>query len=231
VGATGAPGGDGKIEAVAFDWDGTLVDSKAVLLGSFQETTAEIFGRPFPTEEADIEKFVQLRGEDAFSLLADGDPKLIEEIERVFHRHYTRLSQEAEPFPGTLETLERLRAAGLGIGVATSKARIRLDLEMERTGIGKLVDEEIAGDEVAHAKPDPECVREVIRRLGAAPERTIYVGDGPNDIHAAQAAGAIAVAVTFGFHPELIADAGPDHVIGTYSELLPLAGVAPAPPR
>ena len=187
----------------------------------------EIFGKPFPTEEADIEKFVQLRGEDAFDLLADGDRKLMDEIERVFHGHYTKLSQEAEPFPGTLETLARLRAAGLGVGVATSKARIRLDLEMERTGIGALVDEEVAGDEVAHAKPDPECVSEVIRRLGAEPARTLYVGDGPNDIRAARGAGAIAVAVSFGFHPDLIADAGPDHVIDSYPELLPLAGLDP----
>ena len=215
----------GPIEAVAFDWDGTLVDFKRFLLTSFQRTTEEIFGKPFPTEEADVEKFVQLRGEDAFSLLADGDTEVMDQIETVFHRHYTQLSQEADPFPGTLETLERLRAAGLGIGVATSKARIRLDHELERTGIGAFIDEEVAGDEVKHAKPDPECVTRVIRLLGVEPARTLYIGDGPNDIRAARGAGAIAVAVTFGFHPDLIGEAGPDHVIDAYPELLPLAGV------
>jgi pyrophosphatase PpaX len=213
------------IQAVAFDWDGTLVDSKRVLVASFQATTEELLGEPFPTEQADVEEFVQIRGEEAFARIAKGDEELIERIEQVFHRHYTELSEQAAIFPEVLETLERLRAAGLKIGVATSKARIRLDHEMERTGIGRLVDEAIAGDEVAAAKPDPESVREVIRRLGAEPAASIFVGDGPNDVRAARGAGAIAVAVSFGFHPDLVRAESPDHVIDRYSELLPLAGV------
>jgi HAD superfamily hydrolase (TIGR01509 family) len=213
------------VEAVAFDWDGTLVDSKRVLVASFQATTEELLGEPFPTEEADVEEFVQIRGEDAFARIAKGDPELLGRIEAVFHRHYTELSLRAAPFPGTLEALERLRAAGLPIGVATSKARIRLDLEMERTGIGALVDVAIAGDEVRAAKPDPECVREVIRRLGARPAATLYVGDGPNDVRAARGAGAIAVAVSFGFHPELVRAERPDHLIDSLAELVEIAGV------
>jgi beta-phosphoglucomutase-like phosphatase (HAD superfamily) len=69
------------VEAVVFDWDGTLVDSKRVLVASFQETTSEVLGAPFP---------------------------------------------------GALETIAGLRAAGLGIGVATSKSRSRLDPEEAR---------------------------------------------------------------------------------------------------
>jgi hypothetical protein len=49
----------GEIEAVVFDWDGTLVDSKRALVASFQETTTELLGAPFPVEEEDIERLVQ----------------------------------------------------------------------------------------------------------------------------------------------------------------------------
>lgn len=169
---------------------------------------------------------VQLRGEDAFALLAEGDAELAARLAAAFHPHYVARTERAQPFPGTLETLQRLRAAGLGIGVATSKARVRLDLETERTGIGAYLDEEISGDEVKVAKPDPESVVEVIRRLGADPARTLFVGDGPNDVLAGRAAGALTVAVSFGFHPTEARAAGPDHVIEAMPELLALAGVA-----
>jgi HAD superfamily hydrolase (TIGR01509 family) len=216
----------GPIEAVVFDWDGTLVDTKRVLVGGFQGATEELLGTPFPVTDADIEEIVQLRGEEAFALIAKGDEALAAELAEVFHRHYMERSPEAQPFPGTRETIERLRAAGLRIGVATSKARIRLDLEAERTGLAALIDEEITGDEVAAAKPDPEAVVEVIRRLDADPAAALYVGDGPNDVLAGRAAGAVTVAVSFGFHPAEAAAAEPDHLIDAMPELLALASLA-----
>jgi HAD superfamily hydrolase (TIGR01509 family) len=215
----------GPTAAVVFDWDGTLVDSKRVLVEAFRASTGEVLGSPYPSTHEETEMIVQLRGEDAFALLAGGDPELAARLAEAFHPHYVSRAAGAEPFPGTLETLERLRAAGLKIGVATSKARVRLDLEAERTGIGAFLDAEISGDEVTAAKPDPECVVEVIRRLGVEPERTLFVGDGPNDVLAGKAAGAITVAVSFGFHPEEARAAAPDHVIDAMAELPALAGL------
>ena len=215
------------IEAVVFDWDGTLVDSKRALVASFQETTTELLGAPFPVEEADVERLVQVRGQEAFEEIAGGDPDLYERIEAVFHRVYVEQQRTIEAFPGALATIERLRAGGQRIGVATSKARIRLDLEAERTGIGPLLDVSISGDEVRVAKPDPESVAEAIRRLGVSPAATLYVGDGPNDVRAARGAGAIAVAVSFGFHPDEARAERPDHVIDGLAELVGIAGTAP----
>lgn len=184
-----------------------------------------MLGSPYPRTHEETEMIVQLRGEDAFALLAEGDQELAARLATAFHPHYVARAERAQPFPGTLETLERLRAAGLRLGVATSKARIRLDLEAERTGIGRFLDAEITGDEVKAAKPDPECVVQMIRRLGTEPARTLFVGDGPNDVLAGRGAGAVTVAVSFGFHPAEARAAGPDHVIAAMSELLGLAGV------
>ena len=213
------------VEAVVFDWDGTLVDSKQALVASFQDTTAEVIGEPFPTAEEDVERIVQVRGQEAFEEIAGGDRELYERIEEVFHRVYVAKQTTIEPFPGALETLARLHGAGLRLGIATSKARRRLDLEAERTGIGAFLDASVSGDEVAAAKPDPEAVAAAIAALGAEPARTLYVGDGPNDVLAGRDAGAITVAVTFGFHPEEARAVAPDHVIDTLPDLLPLAGL------
>ncbi len=215
-----------SFEAVVFDWDGTLVDSKQALVASFQEMTAEVLGEPFPTEHEDIERMVQVRGSEAFAEIAGGDAELYERIEEVFHRVYVERQTTIEPFPGALETLARLRGAGHRLGVATSKARRRLDLEAERTGIGALIDASVSGDEVRVAKPDPEAVLAAIAALGADPARTLYVGDGPNDVLAGRGAGAVTIAVSFGFHPAEARAAAPDHVIDALPELVEIAGIA-----
>lgn len=212
----------GAIEAVVFDWDGTLVDSKRVLVASFQETTREVLGSPFPTEHEDVERIVQVRGQEAFAEIAGEDRDLYARIEAVFHRVYVEQMEAIEPFSGVLETIAALRAAGLRTGVATSKSRARLDLEAARTGIGALLDVSVSGDEVKLAKPDPESVAAAIRALGVDPAATLYVGDGPNDVRAGRDAGAITVAVSFGFHPDEARAERPDHVIDEFSQLLAL---------
>jgi len=188
-----------------------------------------VLGEPFPTAHEDVERIVQIRGQEAFAEIATGDAELYERIETVFHRVYVEQMEAIEPFPGALETIAALRAAGLRIGVATSKSRARLDLEAERTGIGELLDVSISGDEVELAKPAPESVAAAIRRLGADPAAALYVGDGPNDVRAGRGAGTVTVAVSFGFHPDEARAERPDHMIDELPQLLVLAGVAEIP--
>jgi HAD superfamily hydrolase (TIGR01509 family) len=211
------------IQAVVFDWDGTLMDSKSALLASYHQATTEVLGEAFPVEEADIDEIVQLRAKESFSIISKGDPELFAQIAEAFQRAYAANAQTTQPFPGTMEMLETLRAQGVKIGIATSKARARMDLEGERTGINALVDFAITGDDVTHAKPHPEAVSSSIAGLGADPKRTLYVGDGPNDVIAGRDAGAITVGVTFGFHPAEMRDEHPDHVIETPAALVALA--------
>ena len=151
-------------------------------------------------------------GDDLSALIAD-----------AFGRAYAANAETTRPFDGTMETLERLRELGVKIGIATSKARSRMDLEGVRTGINALVDFAITGDDVRHAKPHPEAVASSIAGLGVDPARTLYVGDGPNDVIAGREAGAITVGVTFGFHPEEMKAENPDHVIDAPDALIALA--------
>jgi HAD superfamily hydrolase (TIGR01509 family) len=213
-----------QVEAVVFDWDGTLMDSKEAILATYRATTTEVLGSPYPTEPGDVDRIIQLRGKESFDLIADGDPELTERIATTFHREYQVMQSRTQPFPGTAETLERLRGAGIKLGVATSKARARTELEGERTGILGLFDVIVTGDDVERAKPDPESVARAIAELGVKPRAAIYVGDGPNDILAGRGAGAITVGVSYGFHPDELALENPDHIIEHPSELLGLAG-------
>jgi HAD superfamily hydrolase (TIGR01509 family) len=210
------------IEAVVFDWDGTLMDSKASIVDSYHEVTEKLFGKRFPVEQEDVDHIIQLRGLDAFAIIADGDEQLAERVAEEFHAAYKKNQERAEAFPGTLETIRELHDRGVKIGIATSKARARLTLDAARSGIDEFIDASVTGDEVKAAKPDPESVINAIAALGVDPSRAIYVGDGPNDILAGRGAGATAVGVSYGFHPDEMREAGPDHVIEHPSELLAL---------
>jgi len=211
------------IQAVVFDWDGTLMDSKSALIASYHQATIEVLGEPFPTRHEDIEQIVQLRAKESFSIIAKGDEELYDKVAAAFHEAYKANAETTQPFPGTMEMLRELKAQGVKIGIATSKARMRMDLEGVRTGINDLVDFAITGDDVTNAKPHPEAVASSIQGLGCDPARTLYVGDGPNDVIAGKGAGAITVGVSFGFHPVEMRDEGPDHVIDDPAELVRLA--------
>lgn len=211
------------IQAVVFDWDGTLMDSKSALLASYHEATTAVLGAPFPVEHEDVEQIVQLRAKESFSIIAKGDQAVYDQVAEAFHEAYKANAEKTQPFPGTMEMLRALREAGVKIGIATSKARMRMDLEGVRTGINDLVDFAITGDDVTNAKPDPEAVASAIEGLGVDPARTLYVGDGPNDVIAGRGANAITVGVSFGFHPAEMREEHPDHVVDTPGEIVTLA--------
>jgi HAD superfamily hydrolase (TIGR01549 family) len=202
-----------RIEAVMFDMDGTLLDSWDALLGAYHDATTEVLGAPHPTEREAIDRLIQLSARDAFPELAGGDPELAERIRAAFGESYRSRSAQIGLYDGVAEMLRTLRERGLKLGIATSKSRVRLDPDLEQTGIGGLLDATICGDEVPIAKPDPTPIRALMELLGVEPGAALYVGDGANDVMAAQAAGVQAVGAGYGFHPRACRAAGPEHWI------------------
>ena len=211
-----------RIEAVMFDMDGTLLDSWQALLGAYQDATTQVLGKPFPVEREDVDHLIQLRARDAFPLIAGGDPELARLVEAAFGESYRSRSEQIGLYEGVGEMLRTLRDQGLKLGIATSKSRVRLDRDLEQTGIGALLDATVCGDEVPAAKPDPAPIHAIMKLLGVAPASSLYVGDGANDVMAAQRAGVQAVGAGYGFHPAACRAAGPEHWI---EEPLALPGV------
>jgi phosphoglycolate phosphatase len=172
-----------------------------------------VLGAPFPVEREDIDHMIQLRARDAFPLLAGGDPELAQRIEAAFGESYRSRSAQIALYEGVEEMLRALREQGLMLGIATSKSRVRLDRDLGQTGIAALIDATVCGDEVPAAKPDPAPIHAIMELLGVQPAASLYVGDGANDIMAAQRAGVKAVGAGYGFHPGACRAAGPEHWI------------------
>jgi phosphoglycolate phosphatase len=208
-----------NVDAVLFDMDGTLLDSWDALVGAYQDATTEVRGAPWPVERPDIDRVIQLSARDAFPLLADGDLELAARIQHAFGESYRRRADQIALYDGVADTLRALHESGVRLGIATSKSRVRLDRDLEQTGIAELIETTICGDEVPAAKPDPAPIVAVLERLGLDPSRVLYVGDGANDVMAAQAAGVRAVGAGYGFHPKACRAAGPEYWIEAPAEL------------
>ena len=208
------------VDAVMFDMDGTLVDSRAALVSSYRDASTQVLGAPHPTEELELEEILKLRGSEAFPLIVGDDPDTLAAFRTAFQAAYAAHGARAVGFPGLVDALKRLTAMGVPLGIATSKARARLDLDLERLGIAEYFAFTVSGDEVPDGKPAPDPIIAVAAGIGVPVENGLYVGDGENDVIAAHAAGMRAVGVGFGFHPEACRAENPEYFVNSYDELV-----------
>jgi phosphoglycolate phosphatase len=198
-----------------FDFDGTLVDSRAIIQQSMESGFRALGLEPPAYEQT--RKIVGLSLAEAIHRIA---PHLTRDDLRRLAEHYKAAFQERRQDPafkeplydGAAATLTRLRASGWRIGGATGKSRRGVDFVLERHGLADLFDTVWCADD-GPGKPDPHMVLGAMRTVGAQTRHTVVIGDTSFDIEMANRAGATAIGVTWGFHtPDEIAVAGPQEV-------------------
>jgi pyrophosphatase PpaX len=181
------------VEAILFDWDGTLVDS----LGAFHRansTVMEAFGLPF-----DVVRYRQHYTPDwreMYRRLGVPDHRL-DEANSLWETTFGSDGDSVIPFPGTLAALERLRDTGAVLGIVTAGHREVVEPQLARTGLGAVLPIRVFGDDLPVHKPDPEPLRLALRLAGDGhrPETCVYVGDAPTDMQMAVAVGARGVGI------------------------------------
>lgn len=188
-----------RFDLLVFDWDGTLMDSTAVIAASLQAACGDI-GLPVPPEER-ARHIIGLGLHDAMRYVLPGVPPSIypQVVERYRH-HFLAREESAPLFEGAAAALTALREAGLMLAVATGKSRRGLDRVLERTGIGALFHATRCGEEAAN-KPAPAMLLELQSELDVGKERMLMIGDTTHDLQMAQNAGVASLAAAFGAHP------------------------------
>src|SRR5690349_5957327 len=189
------------IELIAFDLDGTLVDSVPDIAWAV-DRTLEGMGLP-PLGHEQVRDLV---GDGVSRLLmraltgekqADPDPKQLERAMALFRRAYREhLCVESRLYPGTVELLQALQGRCL-VACVTNKSSMFTDPLLVELGIARCFDLTVSGDTLPALKPDPRSLIYTAEKLGVAPERSCMVGDSRNDILAAQAAGFRALALSY----------------------------------
>jgi pyrophosphatase PpaX len=183
-----------RFPVVLFDLDGTLVDSAAVILGSFHHATETVLRRRFPDEEI----LARVGGTNLAHQMALLDPDHVDELVQVYREHNDPQYSELACFDGVLDVLARLKREGRRLGIVSAKRRPTVERVFRSAGMGECFDVVVGSDDTERHKPDPEPVLKALELLEADPTDAAYVGDSPFDAAAARAADVFAVAVGWG---------------------------------
>lgn len=204
--------------AVLFDLDGTLIDSIGLLLASARHAFEGFNGRA-PTEQ----EWVAGIGTPLATQLkafceSDEELRVVTQRYRTFQRAaHDRLTTV---FPGTLEVLATLAAAGHPMGIVTSKSNEMMHRALDLTGMAPYMSTTIGADSCATHKPDPFPVRMALSELGYQADEAAFIGDSPHDINAGNSASVVSIAALWGpFTREQLQPANPDHYLDNISEL------------
>jgi phosphoglycolate phosphatase len=206
------------VDAVLFDLDGTLVDSRADIALSVNHTLTTLGFPPISMEE--VQRHV---GDGVRQLLTRSagplDPPTMERALAVFLPHYLEHCVDTTRlYPGVADTLDGWN--GKALGVVTNKPEAHTQKTLRATGLTGRFRAVLGAETLPQKKPSPEPLWEALKRLGVPKERALMVGDSLIDIHAARAAGVRVAAVTYGFRPaaELRA-AAPDFLLDRFDHL------------
>lgn len=208
---------------IAFDLDGTLVETAPDLVGTLNRLLAQQKLPPVPLETAR-----HLIGHGAVALLKRGfeaagarwDEAASPALLKAFLADYLdHIADHSTAYPGSVEALDQLAARGAILCVATNKPT---DLAVALFDAIHLSDRfaAICGPRsVSARKPDAAHIREAVIQAGGDPGRAIMVGDSITDLDAARATGVPCILTTFGYTDTPAADLGADAVIAHFSEL------------
>ena len=187
-----------RFDLIAFDWDGTLFDSTAIITRCIQEAVRDVGGTmPSDTDAAYV---IGMGLAAALAHAAPDVPKarLPELLDRYRH-HYTVHQHDISLFEGVLPMLHALRQRQHFLAVATGKSRSGLDEALARESLRGLFHASRTADETA-GKPHPLMLQELMAELGVPPERLLMVGDTTHDLLLARNAGCASVGVSYGAH-------------------------------
>lgn len=197
-GATRPRRRDHRFDLVAFDWDGTLMDSTAVIASSIQRACADL-DLPVPDDER-ASHVIGLGLNDALAYAVPQMPKsMVPRMVERYRHHYLSRDADLPLFPGVREIVVSLKEAGYFVAVATGKSRAGLDRALGTSGLRPLFDATRCADE-SRSKPDPQMLYDLGDELGVRNERILMIGDTTHDLLMASNAGASSVAVSYGAH-------------------------------
>lgn len=208
---------------IAFDLDGTLVDTAPDLIAALNHVMDREGLPPVPLKSARnmigagarklIERGLEVEGRTV-------TPDELNRLTRDFVEYYAEhIADASKPFEGLEDALDSLEKSGFRFAVCTNKLEWLSKLLLDRLGLSPRFAAICGADTFGVSKPDPTILRETVARAGGVLAETIMVGDAGPDIGVARRAGVPVIGVEFGYTDVPIAELKPDRLIGHMKDL------------
>ena len=180
------------IDTVLFDFDGTIMDTNDVIIGSWQHVYKTLRG-----EEGDLTYILSTFGEPLEYSMETSFPEVSKEESVKIYRDWQKehFLDMIHLFPGVEEMLAEVKARGYRTGIATSRLSESLHRALSHFDLYKYFDAIVAVEDIEEAKPAPDTIYKVLDKLNARSENAIMMGDSRLDILCARNAGVPSVLV------------------------------------
>lgn len=215
---------NGKIDAVLFDFDGTLVNIKIDFVKMRQEILSlGILYGVSPKSDTYVLEAIQ----EIYDVLSTEDEILASEFKKQADKILIDIElsavQSSECYPDADKTLAILKKNGIKIGIVTRNCRLAVQKTSEKAGF--VYDVLLTRDDVKKVKPDPQHLWDALNLLGANYQNSIMVGDHPLDIVAGKKAGMKTIAVLTTKTEKDFEPFMPDMIINNVSDILEMLDI------
>jgi len=207
-------------DLVIFDWDGTLANTREVIVLAFQKTLSKI-GCNVSNEF--LESRIGIGAKNMFkeALKISGfqcDEKMIEKLLEEKTRIHLMLTPKVKLFDGALDLLEALKPA-VKMALATMSNKKVIEKMLREKKVHDYFDLVITADEVEKPKPDPEVFLKCAETLRCKPERCVVIEDSIYGVIAARRAGMKCIAIPSGFYSKSdLEKENPDLIVNSIKE-------------
>ncbi|WP_440107975.1 HAD family hydrolase [Acidovorax sp. BL-A-41-H1] len=187
-----------RFDLIAFDWDGTLFDSTAIIVRCIQSAVRDVGGTVPTDKEASYVIGMGLMQALAYAA-PDVPPEKYTELGNRYRFHYIQHQDDLSLFDGVLPLLADLRDRGHLLAVATGKSRRGLDEALHSVDLRGVFDGSRTADQTA-GKPHPLMLKELMAEFDVPPDRVLMIGDTTHDLQMAVNAGCASLGVSYGAH-------------------------------
>ncbi|MBR1765586.1 MAG: HAD family hydrolase [Bacteroidales bacterium] len=206
---------------IILDFDGTLADTRPVIVASMQRTL-DALGLP-PKSEKECATVIGLPLRECFTTLCHIDDMMGERCAELYRKIFDEINTPGfvKLFPHVPETLRVFHNRGLRMAICSSRGRPTLEGFVRSFRLEEMVEMVVSANDVQRHKPHPEPVHTILRALHVSPEETLVVGDASFDILMGRAAGCRTCGVTYGNQSAAdLRAAGADFLVDDFANIL-----------
>lgn len=206
-------------KVVAFDCDGTLINTYNLIQETFKITFKELFPE-YPLTSEELESFFGPGLHDTFSKFVKTEEEINYCIDRYRYHNHKIMAKYIESFDGIEELLEYLVKNNYNVAIVSNKISSAVRYGLELCKIDKYI-EHIIGYEMIIPKPNPDGIYQAMKLYDV--DNLVFVGDTPIDMETGVNASVPTVGVTWCKSTiDQLKNAGATFVINHPSELIKL---------